>query len=201
MVPSRGHGGAQGDGGTVLAQGEQLGPVEVLAAAGVGEGQTQTAGSKGGGEQGGQVLVVVGGVHAVAQENPPGFPPQDGIVAAEQEFVAGGIFDIDILGELGRVPGGLTLVDALHDGVVGAGDQADFVFHQEMGLDAAAFFGHGQDGQVDLAGKEELFQGQGVFFYNLHPDVGVFLLEGVENGRQQEGTPEGADAQDQVSSF
>lgn len=84
MVPPRGHGGAQSDGSAVLAQREQLGPVEVLAAAGVGKGQAQAAGAQRGGKQGGQVLVVVGGVHAVTQEDPPGFPPQDGVVAAEQ---------------------------------------------------------------------------------------------------------------------
>lgn len=181
MVSPRGHGGAQGDGRAVLTQGEQLGPVEVLAAAGIGEGQAQAAGPQGSGEQGGQVLVVVGGVHAVAQENPPGFPSQDGAVAAEQELVTGGIFDVDVLGQLGGMTGGLTLVDALHDGMVGAGNQADFVFHQELGLDAAAFFGHGQQGQVDFTGYQQLFQGQGVLFYDLYPDAGIPFLEEVEH--------------------
>lgn len=201
MVPSRGHGRAQGDGGSVLAQGEQLGPVEVLAAAGVGKGQPQAAGPQGGGKKCGQVFVVIGGIHAVAQEDPSGFPAQDGVVAAEQEFVAGCILDVDVLGQLGGMHPGLSLMDALHYGMIGAGDQADFVIHQKAGLDAAAFFRHDQQGQVDLSREQQLFQGQGVLFHNLDPDSRVFFLESLEHWRQQEGAPEGADAQDHVATF
>ena len=81
------------------------------------------------------------------------------------------------------------------------GDQPDFVMHQEPGLDPTAFFRHHQKGQVDFPGEQQLFQGQGILFHDLDPHPRVFLLESLEYGRQQEGSPERTDPQDHMAPF
>ena len=201
MVAARGHGGAQGDGGAVFAQGKQLGFVEILAGTGIGKGQAKAVGSQGSGEQGRKIFIVGCRVDPMTQENPAGFPSQDGVVAAEQEFELGGFFDIDVLGKLGGMLPVLALVYQPHHWVAGMGDQADFIVHQETGLDAAVLFRHNQEGQVDFSGQQHLFQIQGIFFYDLDVDARIAGPEGLEDRGQQEGSPERTDPQDHLASF
>lgn len=104
MVPVRGHGGGQLHGKAVLPQGQENSRLEIVPGAVIGKSQSLSRGCQGGSKHGGQVFVVGSWRKLGVLENPPGFPAQNGVVAAEQELKLGRIMDIDIAGN--RFPAG-----------------------------------------------------------------------------------------------
>ena len=88
-----------------------------------------------------------------------------------------------------------------HDRMCRTRDETDLVGHQVLGFDPTVLVRSGQQGEIEISIREELLEHTRTTIDDLHMDVWILHMKGIQHRRQHIGSPKCIDAENDTAAL